>query len=49
MENINNGVMCDVCGCKHNENGCYCKLNKVRITTDCTDCTCCDSYTVKGN
>ncbi|MBO4572313.1 MAG: DUF1540 domain-containing protein [Clostridia bacterium] len=47
MELHNNSVNCDVCTCKHNVNGYGCCLNKIKITKDCTDCTCCDSFSAK--
>ena len=47
MEQVNHNVKCDVCTCKHNVSGFGCSLNSVRITTDCTDCTCCDSFSAK--
>ncbi|MEG1751480.1 MAG: DUF1540 domain-containing protein [Clostridia bacterium] len=31
--NKNNGVCCDVCACQHNEKGCECCLDKIRVTT----------------
>lgn len=40
----NDCIKCDVHSCKYNCNGKNCSLNQVKITTDCTDCTCCDNY-----
>ena len=48
MANINENIRCDVCSCAYNCEGKNCTLNQVKITTDCTDCTCCDSYSFKG-
>ncbi|MBP5308969.1 MAG: DUF1540 domain-containing protein [Clostridia bacterium] len=44
MPFANENIRCDVNSCKHNCEGKNCSLAQVRITTDCTDCTCCDSY-----
>lgn len=33
MENI--GVICDVCTCAHNENGCKCSLEQIKVTEHC--------------
>ena len=44
MPFANENIRCDVNSCRHNCNGKNCSLAQVRITTDCTDCTCCDSY-----
>ena len=43
-EKINDGVCCDVCSCEHNSNGTKCKLGTIKITKDCTNCTCCESF-----
>ena len=43
----NFGVCCDVKKCKHNQDGCNCNLDKIRVTCTCCGedgCTCCDSY-----
>ena len=47
MEHCNYSVKCDVCTCKHNVNGYGCSLNTVKISRDCTDCTCCESFSAK--
>ena len=44
MKELNASIRCDVRNCKHNVNGCNCCLNSVKISTDCTDCTCCESF-----
>ncbi|MBO7526094.1 MAG: DUF1540 domain-containing protein [Clostridia bacterium] len=47
MKEINNSIRCDVYSCTHNVNGCNCSLPSVKISTDCTDCTCCQSFHCK--
>lgn len=47
MRNCNNSIKCDVCMCKHNVEGVGCSLDAIKVTTDCTDCTCCGSYSSK--
>ena len=47
MNEVNHSIKCDVRLCRHNENGCNCKLEQIKVTTDCTDCTCCDSFDAK--
>ncbi len=44
MESFNHGIVCDVKKCKHNYSGKNCTLSTVKVTCDCEDCTCCDSY-----
>ena len=44
MENVNFSILCDVTRCKHNSNGKNCTINKIKVTSDCTDCTCCGSF-----
>lgn len=44
MENYNHGVLCDVRKCRHNHSGKNCTLSTVKVTCDCEDCTCCDSF-----
>ena len=33
MERINDSITCDVCCCKHNQKGCNCMLENIRVTT----------------
>ncbi|MBR1890945.1 MAG: DUF1540 domain-containing protein [Clostridia bacterium] len=47
MRDYNSVIKCDVCACKHNVGGNGCCLNNVKISTDCTDCTCCQSFSAK--
>ena len=47
MNENNHSILCDVRLCRHNVDGCNCSLDAVKITTDCTDCTCCDSFNAK--
>ena len=49
MASVNENIHCDVCNCAYNCEGKNCTLNQVKITTDCSDCTCCDSYSYKGD
>ncbi|MBO5286161.1 MAG: DUF1540 domain-containing protein [Clostridia bacterium] len=43
--NKNFGVCCDVSTCVHNQDGCNCDLDKIRVTCGCGDgCTCCGSF-----
>jgi len=49
MEHCNYSIKCDVCACKHNVNGYGCCLSTVKIGKDCTDCTCCESFSAKDN
>ncbi len=44
MEELNCGIVCDVKKCRHNFNGKSCTLNTVKVSCDCEDCTCCESY-----
>ena len=39
-----NTIDCDVASCLYNCLGKECTLKGVKITTDCTDLTCCGSY-----
>lgn len=39
-----NCIDCDVYSCIYNNLGKECTLKAVKITTDCTDLTCCGSY-----
>lgn len=39
-----NCIDCDVYTCIYNKLGKECTLEAVRITTDCTELTCCGSY-----
>ena len=32
MQDVNNGICCDVNVCKHNVNGSQCKLCKIKVT-----------------
>ncbi|MBQ0098966.1 MAG: DUF1540 domain-containing protein [Firmicutes bacterium] len=42
---MNSSVKCDVKTCKHNEKGCNCKLNSIKVTCASKDsCTCCDDF-----
>jgi hypothetical protein len=34
----NQGVICDVCACMHNTNGCKCSLPKIQVTEQCSGC-----------
>ena len=47
MKEKNDSINCDVLACKHNVNGCGCRLDAIKISTDCTDCTCCESFHAK--
>ena len=49
MASVNENIRCDVCNGAYNCEGKNCTLNQVKITTDCSDCTCCDSYSYKGD
>ncbi len=42
-----NCIDCDVSNCIYNNLGKECTLSAVRITTDCTDLTCCGSFKQK--
>ena len=45
MENYNRDIACNVNTCKHNYQGCNCKLNTIKVGCSCGDtCTCCESY-----
>ncbi len=44
MDCVNKGVLCDVTCCRHNEDGCKCRLDTIKVTNDCADCTCCGSF-----
>ena len=43
----NSSINCDVCTCKHNVSGFNCSLRTIKIGKDCTDCTCCESFSAK--
>ena len=41
-------IKCDVKACKHNENGCNCQLECIKVTHGCGEqCTCCGDYCEK--
>lgn len=42
-----NCIDCDVSNCMYNKLGRECTLNAIKITTDCTDLTCCGSFKQK--
>lgn len=44
----NCSVKCDVKGCKHNADGCNCRLDSVNITCGCGESrTCCGDFSEK--
>lgn len=44
----NSGVRCDVTSCKHNEDGCDCRLKEISVECSCGEkCSCCGSYEEK--
>lgn len=44
----NNSIKCDVTACKHNEDGCNCQLQQIKVTCGCGDnCTCCQDFCEK--
>ncbi len=44
MDQMNQGIRCDVNACEHNCDGMSCCLGTVKITCDCTGCTCCGDF-----
>ena len=44
----NRNVKCDVVKCAHNDQGCRCELDQIKITCGCGEqCTCCGDYQEK--
>lgn len=44
----NNSIKCDVTKCKHNSDGCNCRLESIKVTCGCGEnCTCCGDYDEK--
>ena len=44
MDQMNQGIRGDVNACEHNCDGMSCCLGTVKITCDCTGCTCCGDF-----
>ena len=43
----NNAIRCDVQKCCYNAQGCKCKLDTIKVTCGCKECTCCGSFKEK--
>jgi hypothetical protein len=44
MDSVNKCINCDVVDCKFNAMGRNCSLNKIKVTGECSDGTCCGSF-----
>ncbi len=41
----NEAIKCEVTKCRHNLNGCNCKLSSIKVKCGCGEqCTCCGDY-----
>jgi len=44
MDSVNKCINCDVAHCKYNAMGRNCSLGKIKVSQNCKDGTCCESF-----